>query len=86
MVSRGDLRLFLFFPLIVVSFDVPQDLLDVELDVGERADHVPNLVAVDAFFLVHGSRVPTYAQVAGVAAAQSPLVNALCRFVELTEA
>jgi hypothetical protein len=37
IVSRGILRLLLFFPLIVVSFDVPQDLLDVELDVGERS-------------------------------------------------
>jgi hypothetical protein len=41
-------RLFLLFPVIVVSFDVPQDLPDVQLAVGERSDDVLNFVAEDS--------------------------------------
>lgn len=71
IVSWGILRLFLFFPLIVVSLDVPQDLAHVELDVCQRSDDVLHLVSEDSGVFVHRASVPMEARVRKMSRAAS---------------
>jgi len=58
--SGGIFFLFLLFPLIVVtSLDVGEDLVHVDVDVGQYAHHGRHLSAIDPLLLLHSARVPT---------------------------
>jgi hypothetical protein len=54
----SGVHLFLFIVLLVVTTQDAEDLKRVTRDVGEAAEDVHDLAAIDPLFVFHSARVP----------------------------